>query len=109
MLLPKVVRDQNGPISKLHKSLLPQFYCNLLILFQRAVLEEAPLCNDQQIHLIQWSNLTVRYILSTAVTICCSLQGDFFQNTVNLCICLKPTFWSMHRGGIYQFFVHFFV
>ena len=81
MLLPKVVRDQNGPISKLHKSLLPQFCCNLLTLFQRAVLEEAPLCNDRQIDLIQCSNLPVRHILSTAVTICCSLSKVIFSRT----------------------------
>lgn len=67
MLLPKVVRDQNGPISKLHKSLLLQFYCNLLTLFQRAVLEEAPSLNDRQTclaGLMQWSNLSVGQLQS---------------------------------------------
>ena len=70
MLLPKVVRDQNGPISKLHKSLLPQFYCNLLTLFQMAVLEEAPLCNDRQTclaGLMHWSNLSVGHISVSSV------------------------------------------
>ena len=81
MLLSKVVRDQNEPISKLHKSLLLQLYCNLLTLFQSAVLEEAPLCNDPQTclaGLMQWSNLPLRHILSTAVTICCSLRKVIF-------------------------------
>ena len=74
MLLPKVVKDQNGPILKLHKYFLPQFYCNLLTSFQRAVLEEAPLCNDWQITVVKYSG---------QICLCATYSAEQLQSAVH--------------------------